>query len=794
MQRKEKGAVTIFCIIVLFSIVLLGGLFIDASRILLAKQMVRSAMNSAARSALSYYSTEMVGDFGLYGVTEEDAKEQFKRYFVNNLTLSKNDGFNLYTFEIGDDPASVTVSAPLSEETAFVDQVSEYTKYRAGINLTIGVIDKISMLFGENGAGNQVFGAVDDSQKAVDQLKNQASNFGKTVSSALSTTVKTQTDKAKKELLDSLKADGEQALDFGKDAIWNSLTDADDAIQNMNQQKDEYVTTTEQANNAINQADIEGASYWDEASQSWKTEAPSQGETQQADDSSSPKKQAEELLADAQAERDATANRIEANMASIETKADRAQECKQKIADLETEIQNLEEQIGQLEQQEKAAKKVEQAKKDAEDALAKFQRDNDCDLSLTLAQKRERLQNLKEQRLKLREGRLGELDASLPQDADMLDKAIAVQEEEIRLQEAVEQAAQQAQGSSASALQAEIAQKKAERDAKKAEKTAAQEEFDSLLTEIEALYDAMAAPEDTVSGQIECEIQVTEEDKKESDGLLSNTITKLKEFYDNTIGELAKNAYSVDGSGSVTMSTLENQEGGWGLIGDMIDVAKGIIEICADPNRLLENMYMVEYAMDKYTFLTSQSERPSHHFQLGEVEYILKGETYQGLNIGSVLADIMMLRLVINFVDDLIHTQSPEPISRILVALGRALIDTAQDMWDMLFTEDGCRLCPSFNKVKLTYSDHLRLKLLLDTVGANSRTQMKDRMVTMIDRTMDIKKGDHASQLYTRLDATAEVKIDLIMLTLPMFGELMPGQDVIEDGSFTIRETVSMGY
>ena len=65
MRKREKGAVTVFCIIVLFSIVLLGGLFIDASRILLARQMVRSSMNSAARSALSYYSTELVGDFGL---------------------------------------------------------------------------------------------------------------------------------------------------------------------------------------------------------------------------------------------------------------------------------------------------------------------------------------------------------------------------------------------------------------------------------------------------------------------------------------------------------------------------------------------------------------------------------------------------------------------------------------------------------------------------------------------------------------------------------------------------------
>ena len=67
-------------------------------------------------------------------------------------------------------------------------------------------------------------------------------------------------------------------------------------------------------------------------------------------------------------------------------------------------------------------------------------------------------------------------------------------------------------------------------------------------------------------------------------------------------------------------------------------------------------------------------------------------------------------------------------------------------------------------------------------------------MQTMIDRTMDIKECKHVDQLYTRIDATAEVKIDLIMLTLPMFGQMMPGQDVIQDGMFTIRESVSLGY
>jgi hypothetical protein len=67
-------------------------------------------------------------------------------------------------------------------------------------------------------------------------------------------------------------------------------------------------------------------------------------------------------------------------------------------------------------------------------------------------------------------------------------------------------------------------------------------------------------------------------------------------------------------------------------------------------------------------------------------------------------------------------------------------------------------------------------------------------MQTMVDRTMDVKETNRTDALYTRITATSEVKINLIMLTLPMFGKVMAGQDIIKDGKFTIRETVSMGY
>ena len=109
-MKRSRGAVTIFLVIVLFTTTLLGGLFIDASRILLAKRYVRNALNSSARSALSYYDTHMSSEYGLFGVDQDKAQAQFKRYFQTNLALSRNDGFDILRMEVQDQDISVTVS------------------------------------------------------------------------------------------------------------------------------------------------------------------------------------------------------------------------------------------------------------------------------------------------------------------------------------------------------------------------------------------------------------------------------------------------------------------------------------------------------------------------------------------------------------------------------------------------------------------------------------------------------------------------------------------------------------
>ena len=135
-----------------------------------------------------------------------------------------------------------------------------------------------------------------------------------------------------------------------------------------------------------------------------------------------------------------------------------------------------------------------------------------------------------------------------------------------------------------------------------------------------------------------------------------------------------------------------------------------------------------------------------------------------------------------------------------IIALGRALVRTTEDMASMIFTLDSdetatCALCPSFSKVRLTYSDHLRLAMLLRAIGDSGRSTMTSRVLTMMKDTYAVQDWGSLDTRYTRIQATAQVEVDLVMLTLPMFEAVLPPDNqILQDGKFLVRERVDIGY
>jgi len=136
----------------------------------------------------------------------------------------------------------------------------------------------------------------------------------------------------------------------------------------------------------------------------------------------------------------------------------------------------------------------------------------------------------------------------------------------------------------------------------------------------------------------------------------------------------------------------------------------------------MEKAYLIEYVMDKYTFLTSKTDRV-HHFRKGEVEYILAGNdsvsNYSELQnteyfvIGKVLLQIWTLRFALDVLDSFINSTVVFPPQRLAFALTEGALDASMDMFNLLNGEAIPITPKSFTAVKLKYSDHLRILLYM---------------------------------------------------------------------------------
>ena len=160
---KQSGAVTVFLVIILVPTITVCSMFVDASRMELAKPVVESAGNLALNTMLTEYDEQLNEIYGLLGSCQdtEDLKETVKQYFVESL---KSQGIgNAETEEIVGkldqafdeniadlldiNAANVEISpvenSNLANPALVKQQVVEFMKYRAPIDLMSGLLDTI---------------------------------------------------------------------------------------------------------------------------------------------------------------------------------------------------------------------------------------------------------------------------------------------------------------------------------------------------------------------------------------------------------------------------------------------------------------------------------------------------------------------------------------------------------------------------------------------------------------------------------------------------------------------------
>ncbi len=218
-----------------------------------------------------------------------------------------------------------------------------------------------------------------------------------------------------------------------------------------------------------------------------------------------------------------------------------------------------------------------------------------------------------------------------------------------------------------------------------------------------------------------------------------------------------------------------------------------------------EKVNTIEYVMDRFTFLTSKTER-NHYFKKGEVEYIISGkdigDAYNPLMnteycvVTNVLLQVWALRFAIDTIDNFVRSVVVFPPQRLAFALVEGALDSSLDMYNMLNGEAVSLSPDSLTGIKLKYSDHLKILLLMRSEEEILR-KARQLMQVNIGQVVDPKTGDHRENFRlgnysTVISARAEAKLNLFFLPLLKVDKLMPGS--FEEGRYVIRKQIYVGY
>jgi len=880
-MRKRKGAISVFLIVVLFACVFLGALFIDASRVLLAQRAVRNAANSAARSALASYDTNLAKEYGMFAVEEGTAKEAFTRYFTNNIELSQNDGFNILPLEVKEENITVNLTRPITDDDVMQEAMNEYAKYRVLVNTSVGVIEKVKGLFDKS---KDVFDSADLGKNAKEQMEFKRTQVFDGLNKLLHTGVTTQQNKYKNAMAKLLRTSTNQDEVNAKSKEGKAAIDAEiDAAQKENDKllaaADEYDETNREAAAQLDQTKNATGQYWDEESETWKEAVPEEVKDvhseEEVDAMDTMSTQVREEKAEMDEEITATRNRVNSNQAEIDRLSEDCVKINQRVAAIDARLKEIEKvdlpaaqgRVTAYTEAEKAAqavidgasatksfaekkiKRLEQGDKDdpydfvldAKEGL-KYLSD-DKDLFDTFENTfyggdKEKFEDFKEKfdniKLALEIERLlggeaddSELYAHLKK-GGITEPKTAVQLQIAKLNKTITQCTSEigtASGTKKKATDEKVKAQAAVDDLVELQgelNTERQEKINKrdneLIPQIEGLYDGMAAGEvkkaelktPDVSENDKKKAEDAAKDKENSDSLMS-LLGELFETVEKAVWlveEFGKVDYQVDPlkmeelAGEVLnpASILKNV---WGSVAQFGEQAGNIVTLISGKGEAAESMLFTDYVFSNCTFLTSQTPHKNRHFQIAEIEYVLKGGGENKSQVEcflSTLAEIYMLRLVINFTDYMITSTIPEIVSRTLAALGRSAWQSVSDVAQLVFTLNGkesasCALCPSLKQIKLTYSDHLRLRMMMDGLDYDKRMKMMERFETMMERTYERKKWGELEKRKTAISADVAVEVELVMLTLPMFEALLPEDNpILQDGKFIVREHVSLTY
>lgn len=817
-MRKYNGAISLFMVVILLTSFIFGGVFIDASRIIVAKSKVRNAMNSALRSSMSYCDKSLVGDYGLYAYDGGKADAIFKKYFNANMHI-KDEKLKMFDYNIV--KAGVSNGTLITEPAELRRQVVEYSKYKAPVTTTMILIDKVTSTFANfKSNADNINKATDSLEEFKDQYKKDANQIKTGLSSA-----KTNAANQLKEIVDDNVAkikddisyidELRSSIDEKFGNIASEISTSKTTMDKMKQDTENYRNEASRSLAAINSgaAGISGESSGNDGVTSYPTTDYNQEEDDVA-------KQADDQTGESGTLRIAV-SKLESNVSRIKG------EIGGLVDSLEITSEGLIQAKAKLEEYKR---EVDSKKAALDDKSAILSNTYEKWSAYSSAQSTYNTNNEKATECQAKideavlsfEGNEAYLNAieiyrdpTLSPDYDKNNPSTSIKNIKDSLKSRYsdlnnvfgliedyntyiknrDNAATVINQSNGSSL-------KSAYDKALAEKKAAQTTYDNAVNQknnqqgiVNTLDDEVDDLNESIKGKLNelKNLAVPQAEELNVADLAKEKITEelnkidIVEQLNQLIDELSKEmkVYSVSGEeGDSADSKLDG-----GLIKkvkSLCEYASDLFDTFTNPTNLRDNAYMVDYIMDKCTYLTSQTSR-NHWFKKGEVEYIIFGNKSQMANITACIGTITLMRFVINFIDYFVKAPG-DLIAKAIYGLGRGAAKTYLDLREMFISdvEEGVGLCPSFDSLKLTYSDHLRLLLFFKL--SKQQEGLKDTIYTNMQYTLE---GGDLNNLYTRM--SAEVEVDVNLIVLPIFVGEFTGAS-FRNGNFVIKDKATLGY
>lgn len=786
MIKKHKGGISIFLIIIVMSTVIFGGVFVDLTRVLVAKNRVRTATESAVRSTLADYSDKLVSEWGLFGINtnDTDMNANFKKYLESNLDVSnKENKANLLHYEIVN--ASVTSSKNLGNPAVFQEKINEYSKYRAPVNLCLGTIDKFKAIFSKNDTPEI---SIDVEGTIENKVGNITKSFGglKDIKTSLSKEV-SESGAGKINTNDSLDSINMGVFDTLKNKVDSSVEDSKNKIDtykaSIKDYKDEGDKEKVNSQNVIDNVKTDGSENGVIKDSEKNIAEIAVGErvyskdvsdyNENDDERNLREEQEKEIEKESQLIKDINtkADNSKAKGDCVKTETNKLiDEAKSAAEDYNAAVEKYKNYCNIIEEKIKSSgisKSVNEILSyDIEKARADLKRVDELGGPII----KDNEQNLKDE--------ISEIKKILKQ-FDKLKKDI--ENNQILDKDGIKNLIESSPNSKYNFIKDEVIKNYCDKASENRnfndyckeieDKLSYQRTLsESKLRNIKEVKDLLSDDYETKQFVVKYEMDINnaksaKKEVEEKANIYNQKIEKVEqvnvyekmevseidnlpkevmgeedsdvntsEFFDQ-IKEIKDKIEDMFKELTKTMPSaadVKNKDDELnGISGKSFNIFKKLQDKFNEIKKVITNpgnkFYLVDYIMSKCTYVTSQTGR-EHYFKWGEVEYIIYGQKSQAANILLAVGEIALIRLAINAINYWVTTPG-ELITRTVSAVVRGLARTALDMGTMLGggNDKGLiAICPSLSKYKvLSYSDHLRLLLLIKCEGNGGADALK---------------------------------------------------------------------